>query len=311
MIELSDWIENIFFARHETFAPRYGWLKKGYDAVSQHGADVFDSTNAIEYLGVGKNMVRAIRFWCMAYKILEPVSEKKPLRVGGQMKITEFAEQLLNDENGWDPFLEDIASHWLLHWKLFMPPIITTAWPLAMNISLLGNFSAKDLASAIAERLSQQDAFKQYSLASLEKDASCFIRMYGSSQSKNADEIECPFTQLGLLLPGNSRQTFCFNTGEKLTLPELIYLASCFDFAAQTQPALKTLSLHKLVYGFNSPGVLFRISESESGRRLEEGLKNISGIDFVESFGNRQLQFEDDPALLANNLLQRYYAANC
>jgi hypothetical protein len=307
MIELSDWIENIFFARHETFAPRYGWLKKGYDAVILHGANVFDSPKAIEYLGVGKNMVRAMRFWCMAYHVIEPVIVKKPFRVGGQMQPSAFGQSLFDDEKGWDPFLEDIASLWLLHWQLFMPPVIATAWPIAMNLSLLGNFSAKDLSAAIVDRLIQQEEIKRYSPSSIEKDASCFVRMYGFSRSKNSDEIECPFSQLGLLLPGDSRQTFRFNTADKVTLPDSIFLASCFDFAAQTQPELKTLSLHKLVYGFNSPGVLFRISESEAGRRLEEGLKGISGVDFTESFGNRQLQFEDKPALIAEQFLRHYY----
>lgn len=310
MIELSDWIENIFFARHETFAPRYGWLKKGYDAVDLHGDNVFDSPKAIEHLGVGKNMVRAIRFWCMAYHVLEPVSIKKPLRVGGRMQTTEFGRNLFDDEKGWDPFLEDIASLWLLHWQLFMPPVIATAWPIAMNLSLLGNYSAKDLSAAIVDRVIQQEKIKRYSPASIEKDASCFTRMYGSSQSKDSDEIECPFTQLNLLLPGDGRQTFRFNQAEKVTLPDSIFLAACFDFAAKTQPELKTISLHKLVYGFNSPGVLFKVSESEAGRRLEEGVKDLPEIVFVESFGNRQLQFESKPDLIANQFLRRYYIDN-
>ena len=138
MMELTEWIETIFFARHETFPPRYGWLKKGYDAVVEHGSDVFDSANAIEYLGVGKNMVRAVRFWAMAYKILEPVGDKKTLRIGGQMQVTDLGNQLFNDQTGWDPYLEDIGSLWLLHWQLCMPPILATAWPLILNLSLSG-----------------------------------------------------------------------------------------------------------------------------------------------------------------------------
>ena len=80
MTELTEWFENIFFARHETFCPRYGWLKKGFDAVSQD-PKVFDQPDAIETLGVGKNMIRAIRYWCMAFKIIEPIIEKRPLQI--------------------------------------------------------------------------------------------------------------------------------------------------------------------------------------------------------------------------------------
>jgi hypothetical protein len=31
MAEFDDWMKYGFFARHETFCPRYGWLKKGFE----------------------------------------------------------------------------------------------------------------------------------------------------------------------------------------------------------------------------------------------------------------------------------------
>src|SRR6266508_2474489 len=66
------------FARHETFHPRFGWLKKGFDAASRH-PDVFLRDDATVLLGVGKNMVRAIRYWCLAFKILYEVpSPERP-----------------------------------------------------------------------------------------------------------------------------------------------------------------------------------------------------------------------------------------
>ena len=56
------------FARHETFHPRYGWLKKGFDKN-----EVFSKAKDRDrvVLGVGQNMVNAIRYWCLAFKILE------------------------------------------------------------------------------------------------------------------------------------------------------------------------------------------------------------------------------------------------
>ena len=58
------------FARHETFHPRYGWFRKAYAAV---GSDprMFARDDAPIQLGVGKNMVRAIRFWGTAAKLIE------------------------------------------------------------------------------------------------------------------------------------------------------------------------------------------------------------------------------------------------
>ena len=76
------------FARYETFHPRFGWLKKGFDRAAQD-LKVFLTDDAPVRVGVGKNMVRSIRYWCSAFKLLE---DDQP---------TEFGIQLLGQE-GWD-----------------------------------------------------------------------------------------------------------------------------------------------------------------------------------------------------------------
>src|SRR5687767_11509372 len=58
------------FARHETFHPRHGWLKKGFDAALVDHR-IFVQDDAAHVLGVGKNMARAIKYWCHAFKVLE------------------------------------------------------------------------------------------------------------------------------------------------------------------------------------------------------------------------------------------------
>lgn len=49
---------NFTFARHETFHPRWGWLKKGFE-MSGIDSRIFLAEFAPVKLGVGKNMVRA------------------------------------------------------------------------------------------------------------------------------------------------------------------------------------------------------------------------------------------------------------
>lgn len=122
---------NLTFARHETFHPRFGWLKKGYDAAKKD-REVFLRDDATVILGVGKNMVRSIRYWCRAYKILQ---DDVP---------TSFGEKLLGDE-GWDPFLEDPASLWLLHWQLLRPTCEATAWYVTFNVFRAVEFESEDL----------------------------------------------------------------------------------------------------------------------------------------------------------------------
>ncbi len=49
------------FGRHETFSLRYSWLSKGFQALLEDPG-VFASEDATVTLGVGRNMVHAIRF---------------------------------------------------------------------------------------------------------------------------------------------------------------------------------------------------------------------------------------------------------
>ena len=61
------------FARHETFHPRWGWLKKGFDAASANfdaasaNKSIFLQEDAPVRLGVGKNMVSSMRYWCFCF----------------------------------------------------------------------------------------------------------------------------------------------------------------------------------------------------------------------------------------------------
>ena len=58
------------FSGHESFHCRSLWLKKGYDFLNNGYA--FNSPDAVVHLGVGKNMVAAIRFWMKAFGRLFP-----------------------------------------------------------------------------------------------------------------------------------------------------------------------------------------------------------------------------------------------
>lgn len=57
------------FGRHETFALRYAWLTKGFQAFEKNNS-IFSSDEATIELGVGKNMVNAIKYWLRASSML-------------------------------------------------------------------------------------------------------------------------------------------------------------------------------------------------------------------------------------------------
>jgi hypothetical protein len=306
MIDLRGDISNGGVCRHETFTPRYGWLKKGYEAAVSDGK-VFSAQDAIERLGVGKNMVRSIRSWCLAFHILEPDEGEDLKGRKGSLRPTELGRRLLSDA-GWDPYLEDPASLWLLHWQLFLPPFEAASWPLAFNHCSLQTFDHKHLAAALVSAAQQYDKLVDLSKSSFDKDASCLIRMYTDGEADASLGIDCPFAHLDIVRAAEETNTFRFIIGEKQTLPSLVFAACCLSYAGLTQPNQRTLSLHKILYEFNSPGIAFRLSETDAGRLLDDATTQLKGLIFVESMGYRQLQFEKDPSAIYWRALERYYS---
>ena len=60
---------NYRYSGHETFPCRYTWLPKAVRGLTTNGQLFSDEDAAMVALGVGKNMVRSIRFWADAAEI--------------------------------------------------------------------------------------------------------------------------------------------------------------------------------------------------------------------------------------------------
>ncbi len=296
---VDEYINQGTMGRHETFTPRYGWLKKGYDAVIDD-PKVFKAQDAIERLGVGKNMVRSIRFWCQAFKIIQPDNE-------GGYKPAKLGEKLLG-ETGWDKYLEDEASLWLLHWQLFLPSLEGVSWSLAFNKCNSLSFDIKQLAKVIATAAQKYQRLASVSEKSFERDASCIIRMYCDTADK-VTEIDCPFTKLGIVRKADDQNYVSFNIAEKTMIPPLIFAAACFSYLDNyVFSGQKTISLNRLTYDFNSPGVVFKLPESIVGNYLSQALDelNIDGVTITDSLGS-QLHFTGEPEDLYWLALNKYY----
>jgi hypothetical protein len=285
---------NPVFARHETFHPRFGWLKKGFDRASQD-AEVFLREDAPICLGVGKNMVRSIRYWCSAFKLLK---DDQP---------TLFGTQLLGQE-GWDPYLEDPASLWLLHWTLLDQPSSATAWTFTFNQFRPVEFTVDDLFYQLCE---YRDRFAaRISDSSLRKDVSCILRMYTAQPTKSQvseDSLDCPFTGLGLMHPAGDSRHYTFRIGHKPSLMPEIVVYACLYHHAQTGSTAKTIPIANLTYDIGSPGLVFKLTESVICDAIAAVARQWKQLSLSDAAGKLQLSFEDDPQSLAANILDRYY----
>ncbi|MGM0608247.1 MAG: DUF4007 family protein [Candidatus Muiribacteriota bacterium] len=295
--------------RHETFVPRFGWLTKGYMKCLEI-SDVFTREDAVVQLGVGKNMVRSIRFWCLSFGLLKKSENGK-----GKLGPTDLGEKLIgyvsSDKepqswlNGWDPYIEDDATLWLLHWNLFLNSNNLVSLPIFFNYCNFNSFTRKELSKAIIQIASGDEKLNKISPNSFEKDANCIVQMYTNFLNSEND-IKCPFNSLNILEKSKESSAFRFSRKSK-TIPPLIFLAACFSYAASLFVKEETFSFNQIVYGQDSPGVAFKLTETECGKLLERATKDITEVRFIEYSGIQQLYFTSDPESLYWKVLKKYY----
>jgi len=293
------------FARHETFHPRFGWLKKGFDKAIEN-PNVFLSEEAPSILGVGKNMVKAIKYWCVAFKVLE---ESKEQSQGRRLADTTFGQNLLGNR-GWDPYLEDPASLWLLHWHLLKSPCHATAWYYIFNVFNKNTFGAEEVRDGLVDFKDSIFLNNRIMESSIMKDIACILRMYTDHHSNKIieeDSVDSPFTELGLIHSYGDSKRYVFNTGSKHNLPPSIIVAACLDYVYTIQESAKTISISRLAYEAGGPGLCFRLSESALADAIESIVRLYDEISLSDTAGLYQMSFEGEPKALSTKLLEDYY----
>ena len=99
-------------------------------STSDHA--IFSRPEAPVEIGVGKNMVRAIRFWGTAARLI--TDDPHNARGREARWVPTRRGRALFGEDGWDPYMEDPGTLWLLHWLLLAPnKSRLPVWWLAFN----------------------------------------------------------------------------------------------------------------------------------------------------------------------------------
>ena len=272
---------------HETFPLRYGWLKKAFDAVStaeNSGLDrsVFLAENAIARFGVGKNMVASIRHWAVSAGVIE---ESTGRTVPSLLGIRVF------DHGGLDPYMEDPATAWLVHWQLCGNPRKTT-WFWAFNHYPAASFERGMLVRGL-EKIAKDRGWRHASAATIKNDVACFVRTYVSQpragQASHEDTLESPLTEIGLIRPVGRRDGYRFVRGHKPTLGAGVFCYAVTHFWSEFSAA-QTLSFESLAYEPGSPGRVFLLDENALADRLFE-IEEVSGgrYRWSETAGLKQL----------------------
>ena len=252
------------FSGHETFPLRYGWLKKAFDAVwktkdSEENRVVFTGEDAIARFGVGKNMVASMRHWATATGVIKDAETK------GRTETSQLGRCLFGYD-GLDPYMENPATAWLLHWQLSgRPHSKKTTWFWAFNHYPRVAFERETLVKEI-ERLVKDRGWTRASHVTIKNDVACFVRTYVaqplSGRATHEDALESPLTELGLIKPIARRDGFRFVQGVKSSLGSGVFCYTVTDFWSRFSSA-NTLSFEALAHEPGSPGRVFQLDEND------------------------------------------------
>jgi hypothetical protein len=285
------------FSGHESFICKQFWLKKIYDFVASK--QKFNDEDAVIALGVGKNMVSSLRYWGKAFHILDENDH-----------ITPIAKFVLDDQ-GFDPYLEDFGTVWLLHYHL-----IKTC--KASIYSLVFNEFRKERSDFTKEQLHgflkrkcQEVSANSYNVNTINTDINVFFRNYVKPHRDDKVEIEDDYSgimiDLDLIKSYKQRNDetiitrYKIDLHERLSIPAEIVLYCIMD----NYPDHKTVSFRELLNGVNSPGSVFVLTAEGLHNILISLSEQYKQVVFTETAGIQVLQFKGN--LQKQTILHEYY----
>ena len=304
---ISDKI-NASFSGHETFPFRYTWLKKGIDAVRENPT-VFADDSATITLGVGKNMVRSIHHWCQVAGLIEGDGVDSNNR-------RRFVPKKLGDkifaDDGFDPYLEDTATLWLIHWQLATNINRATTWFWAFSIFGRNEFRRNTFSSELIN-WTKKFTFNRISENSIKRDVDCFLRTYTPSRLTKTtiieDTFDCPLVELGLISNSSDEKIYRFHRGPKPSLPIEIFAAALFEFWDSHFSKNNPLTFRDIAYSPGSPGQTFLLDEDTFVEYLDRLDSLTAGaLRYDETAGLKQVYREKK--MTSMELLNRYYESS-
>jgi len=291
----------ISFSGHETFPLRFNWLKKAVDEASEDPG-IFNADRAIAKFGVGKNMVRSIRHWGLACGVLEDVEDG--------YDATDFGDSLFSEE-GWDPYLEDIGTIWLLHWKLCGNPRPSPLWHFVFSAYMGRGVGGLSVLPAFKTWAETHD-IDLPSDTTLNRDLKCLLATYTHRRSSRSDleaSLGSPFATLNLIHETDSIHHF--RRGPQPSLPANVFAAAVLNFWGKRRPNQRTIAIDEVLNRDGSPGRVFKLSDNRAFDLLTQAERSETPpFSYSDTAGTRQLLRTDEHSSVSvDTLLKSYFAS--
>ena len=282
---------------HESFPCRYTWLPKAVQGLSRDSRLFADEEKAMVDLGLGKNMVRSVKFWAQ----VAGMATSGPKGAGHQ--LTDCGQLVLGDA-GLDPFLEDIRTLWLIHWNLSS----STRTPLLAWDFLLNRWQNPDLVPSVVIKALQKEAALQdggLSLVTIDQHWDVFLHSYFPTRGRKGevqeDNLDSPLTELELVIrvgerpvdkhEGRAEPVYAFRRDEKPDITTELFVFALNDFWNERYGTESTLNFRDVAHGHGSPGQVFKLPEDDVRARVEKlGQHTKSFFSYAESANLQQVR---------------------
>lgn len=280
---LSD---NYKFSGHESFPCKSLWLKKGYDYDEDNGD--FNDPLSVVKLGVGKNMVSAIRYWFKVFGL-------------NRDSQTRWLADFLLGEQGRDPYMEDAGTLWLLHYLLVSTGEATLyQWFFTDFQRKKKQFKRADVVSYVKARMLDAGKLSQFNENTVGKDVGVLLQNYCSPRNaKNNEDYSSLLLDLNLLTSAG-KDEYAFNEDGRVQLPPDIFFFTVLmekgtDASVTFEDTLRRIGLIYCMTELDIINCLKQIAE-----------KYCDFVVYSDIAGVRQLLFtkEVEPV----EILRRYYA---
>ena len=280
---LSD---NFKFSGHESFPCKSLWLKKGYD-YDTAGRD-FNDPLAVVKLGVGKNMVIAIRHW---YKVFGLNKESQ----------TRWLADFLFGEQGRDPYMEDAGTLWLLHYLLVSTGEATLyQWFFTDFQRKKKQFKKKDVVSFVKAKLLDAGRSSQFNENTVAKDVAVLLQNYCTPRNaKSNEDYSSLLLDLNLLTEAGNDE-YAFNEDGSAQLPLDIFFFTVIMEKGMDSSVTFEDTLRRI-------GLVYCMTELDIINCLKEVAEKYSDVVvYSDIAGVRQLLFKKEVKPV--EILRRYYA---
>jgi hypothetical protein len=278
------------FSGHQTFPLRITWIPKAVGEIVAGRDPLSNIDEGITQLGLGKNMVEALRCWIEAFQIAA--------RTESKWKLSAIGSLIFDPTDGLDPYFEDVSTSWLLHWLISTntnAPFF--AWECLFNRWPATEFSASQVLEAF-QRESNATA-RPASPVTLRQHWEVFLHSYRLPKAdKGEDHLDSAMSMLRLIrefgerpnAAGKWETLYSFDFGRKQAISEQLFAFFLHDWWNRKYRNERTVPLREIVLGEHSPGRLLKMQEAEIIQRVNElATRQPKAFQIVESANLRQL----------------------